>query len=247
MYKCSKYVNKNNECVNECDQDYNYIEDNECRKSCDKSNFAEPIESTYMFECKTKCSSDKYYYEEGNIFTVRKCLKDCGNDFVIQGTHICYTKCPSDYYSYTSYQNNTCVKKCPQDKKYIYLGQCFRECPSTQKYHLEGEFNCLSECPKGSRIDNNECRSECDGKFLDNNQCVDICTVPNVYYMEGSNLCVKNCEKGYYIEGKKCVKSCSENNSFINETSQSCVNRCESEKFGIKVLKNYHDSRFYRS
>ena len=239
VYKCSKYVNNKKECVNECSGDYNYIEGNECRKTCDEPNFAEKVEniSITMFECKTKCSPDKYYYEEGNIFTVRKCFNDCGNDFEIQDTHICTTKCPSDYYSYYStnitYKNNTCVKKCPDDKKFIYLSQCYSECPSNQKYHLEGEVDCRSECPKGSKIENNECRSQCsDGKFLENNQCVNNCTNPNDYYMEGSNECVENCEG--YLEGKKCVKSCSKN-TFIN--GRNCVNECESKTYYVNNTK----------
>ena len=244
VYKCKNYVNNKKECVEKCDGDYNYIEDNECRKSCDEGNFAEQVEnitSNPMFECKTKCSPDKYYYEEGNIFTVKKCFNNCSSDFIIQDTHICTAKCPSDYYSYyyvknstnSTYKNNTCVKKCPEDKKYIYLGQCYSECPFSQKYHLEGEVNCRFECPKGSKIENNECRSQCsDGKFLDNNQCVNNCTYPNNYYMEGSNECVKNCEeRGYFSEGKKCVKSCSEINAFLNGTN--CVSECESKKYYV--------------
>ena len=243
VYKCSKYVNYKKECVNVCDGDYNYIEDNECKKSCDETNFAEQVEDTTktMFECKTKCSPGKYYYEEGNIFTIKKCFKDCGDDFNIQDTNICSIKCPSDYYSYynvtTDKTYKFCVKKCPDDKKYIYLSQCYSECPSNQRYHLEGEVNCRSECPKGSKIENNECRSQCsDGLFLDNNQCVENCNAPNDYYMEGSNICVKSCEDGYYIEGKECVKFC-KNNSFINETIQSCVNKCESGNYNINITE----------
>ena len=244
VHKCPKYVNKNKECVKECLGDYNYIEDNECKKSCEEPNFAEKLGNTNMYECKTKCENDKYYYEEGNIFTVRKCFNGCGDDFNIQDTFICTTKCPSDYYSYyyvknanleiTTYQNNTCVKKCPEDKPFINLLQCLPECPSEKKYHIEGDYNCISQCPEGSKIENNECKSECsDNKFLDNNQCVNSCTYPNIYYIEGSNKCVSKCGNGYYIEENKCVKSCSENNSFINETIQSCVNECQSKTYYI--------------
>ena len=60
VYKCPKYINKNKECVDECVGDFNYIEDNECKKSCEEpSYFAE--KNGNMFECKTKCEYDKYY------------------------------------------------------------------------------------------------------------------------------------------------------------------------------------------
>ena len=100
VYKCSKYVNNKNECVNKCKGDYNYIEGQECRKSCEEPNFAKKIDEN-MFDCVTKCDKDEYYYEIANIFTIRKCFSSClPNDFIIQDTQICCTECPSDYYSY---------------------------------------------------------------------------------------------------------------------------------------------------
>lgn len=237
VYKCSKYVDNKKNCVFKCEGDYNYIEDNECRKSCDEPNFAEKIDNN-MFKCVTKCKEDKYYYEIGNIFTRRKCFDNClDNDFIIQDTQICCTECPSDYYSYYSsnktLKNNTCVKKCPDDKPFIYSSQCLSECPSNQKYHLEGEYLCRVDCPTGSKIENNICKSECsDNKFLDvNNQCVDDCKKPNEYYFEASNKCTNDCGIDYYYEGKKCVKYCSENNTFINNSN--CVDQCESGKYYI--------------
>ena len=246
VHKCSNYVKNKKECVDECVGEYNYIQDSECSSSCDEPYFAEKINGTNMFLCKSKCTDDKYYYEIANIFTIRKCFDGCGNDFNIQETKICTTNCPSDYYSYyyiknstnATYTNNTCVKKCPKDKPYINLLQCFSECPYGNKYHLEGDFNCISECPVGSKIENNECKSECtENKFLDNNQCVDNCTAPNIFYMDGSRKCVSSCENGYYSiesnEGKKCVKICDGDYPFKNKTIKSCVRRCESGKYYV--------------
>ena len=245
--KCTKYVNKNNECVDKCEGDYNYVEDNECRKSCDEHHFAQKDnENNNMFLCVTKCDPDKYYYEEGTIYTKRKCLDNCEKgDLVIQDTHICYVKCPSNYYSYyyinnldstdnieLTYHENTCVIKCPKDKPYINSGTCTSECPFTKKYHIEGEFNCIAQCPEGSKIDNNECKSYCsDNKFLDKNQCVDKCSAPNNFYIENSKKCINECGKDYYIEGDKCVKYCSGNYSYIYDTK--CVSKCESKKVYI--------------
>ena len=255
--KCSKYVDKNNKCVDECGGEYNYIEDNKCTKSCSEHLFAQEDDTIEnMFHCVTKCDTNKYYYEEGTIFTKRKCYEECP-DFVIQETHICYVKCPSNYYSYRydknedstvstelTYKRNTCVIKCPKDKPYIYSNECYSVCPNLKKYHIENEFECISICPDGSKIEDNVCKSQCsdpDKKFINNkNECIGSCPDQYKYYVEGIFKCLDKCDKNnYHIEGDKCVTTCSNEKPYLDITTNECVSECDGpNNFVVKAFNH---------
>ena len=254
--KCSpgKYSTKDNKCVDNCEYPNNYIENNECRSQCDSNHFAKEIinnrENTNIFECVEKCDQDQFYYETGSIFKKNKCLPECDEgDFVIQYKQICIGICPSAYYSYfydksdsAIYKQNTCVKKCPSDKPYVHQGRCVSGCSYyTNKYHNEGDFNCIYQCPSGSKIYDYTCMKQCPEQdapfYLENsNKCIGECPPKFPLYVEGINKCLSNCEQGYKKEGNKCVISCSNDNPYINDKNE-CVNKCESSNnHAIKIF-----------
>ena len=251
--ECTKFITKDNKCVNQCESPYNYIEGNECKKQCDSNHFSQEIDNTNIFNCLTKCDKDKYYYETGSYYLQKKCLTECANKnhFVIQDTQICISECPSPYKSYyndnkdisiTIYQPNLCVLKCPTDKPYSYNDNCLKECPSGNQYHIEDENICIRECPEGSKIDQNTCKSICpeDKKFLDiNDKCVSNCTYITSrykYYIEGIYKCLPNCGNNYK-EGERCVTSCSDENPYLIEEEKECSNKCKDNE--NKVVKNF--------
>ena len=249
--ECTKFITKDNKCVNQCESPYNYIEGNECKKQCDSNHFSQEIDNTNIFNCLTKCDKDKYYYETGSYYLQKKCLPKCENDkhFVIQDTQICISECPSPYKSYyidnkdtsiSNYQPNLCVLQCPPDKPYSYNDKCLEECPSGNQYHIEDENICIKECPEGSKIDQNTCKSICpeEKKYLDiNDKCVSDCPSRYQYYIEGIYKCLPNCGN-YYKEENKCVTSCSDEYPYLIVEEKNCSKTCKDNVKNF-VVKNF--------
>lgn len=256
--KCSKGKKslKNNTCVENCTNNENFVEGNECRTSCDSGHFKKYNNVTQETECVEKCDSNEVYYETGSIYSTYKCLPNCNDgDYLIEGTQICVTECSNKYYTYFNGSDKRCVEKCPSDKPYSEsdLRTCLTECPKTgKKYHIEGETNCRYNCPEGSKIDDNVCKSICPiGKYLDfkGENCIPECIGNYLYYIEGINQCLRECPKtGYFIEDKKCVTSCSKNNSFVkgDKCTDSCPYFVEEYSYNNCTEKCPEDHPFYR-
>ena len=243
----------NNECISACSSTINnhYIEDKYCKTKCENKNLYENKLEGGLIECVENCG-DKYYYhpDEQNVYLKYKCYDKClDNDYIIEGTNICVTNCGfKNYYEYLFdskdinpvYKNNTCVKVCPSDKPYLNDKTCLKKCLPKYKYHEEGQFNCLVECPPNTYKDQENkdeeeyvCKSYCpneNNKFLDNKrkECISHCPPEYPYYVKGIYQCLDKCDSKYHIENDTvCVEECSE--GFYLFENNTCLSTCLAE------------------
>ena len=181
-YSLGDYV-----CKEKCIENENIvINGRQCVSSCDK--YISPL-TTGEYECIPSCSNSDYpfFYP-----SEKKCLDKCNTgDKVVQDLNTCVSTCGENYFLYqTSGASDAfkpydmCVLRCPDNKPYIYNGECVEICPETTKKFFQSEFIhgeterhqiCLTDCPVNypyysvrvvtGAIDKNyyECKSTCGG------------------------------------------------------------------------------------
>ena len=217
------FINEDNSCNINCNQEFIIYESNECVGSCDNSlykigNFCYkncPSNSeSVLFSKECKCKF-KYYIEKIGEKDLYHCLSNEEN-------------CPSNYKFYN-----------------FETGECSinDNCPSELKLR-KFETNSNGEIQRCSR----SCLNEEYYQKIDNNEyCVDICN--NIIYIEpGTNkrMCLNDCsevnlykkndkcvnqdECNFYIPNK-CLDSCEEDgtNRFHNFDSKECISGCTDE------------------
>ena len=186
-------LNKNGECLKECNNEYPYSFNKICYNKCPNNSIA--IEDNKICECKYK-----YYEEKNKLFCMNE-NEECNG-------------------KYPYLINNKCVKSCNELKLYIFNNQCLSSCEGNKKksednkycicrynYYIKNLFNyCLNEnekCPEEYlNLYNNKCVNKCPEDYLSfNYKCIKNC--PENYY-EFNSTCVKTCPKNYYKTIKKC-------------------------------------------
>ena len=243
-----KYLINNLTCVENCIKPYNFLISGEiCNDKCDAGQFANFV-SGEEYECKSTFDSNLFYYEDEKIYH-----ENCGNDYNIENTNICVKNCTAKssntkkYYFYEyeapqgetaltpSFQRNTCVEKCPDDKPIRDVNNhCYTECKTLgYKYYIPTENICLKTCPENQNYKKNgyQCVKDCPpNKFLiEDDKCVDSCEESELgykYYYSSDNICIKECKKtSDFININECVTSCP---NYIN--GHTCVDYCPEEK-----------------
>ncbi|MBO6244567.1 MAG: hypothetical protein J6O41_08450, partial [Clostridia bacterium] len=206
-YSLGDYV-----CKEKCIENENIvINGRQCVSSC--NNYISPL-TTGEYECIPSCSNTDYpfFYPSD-----KKCLPHCKTgDKVVQDLNTCVSNCGENYFLYkTSGESDVfkpydmCVLRCPDNKPYIYNGECVEICPETTKKFFQSEFThgeterhqiCLTDCPvnypyytvrvvPGPPAKNYyECKSTCEGYYVPNEDsliqaklCVSTCTATDTY------------------------------------------------------------------
>ncbi|EAS00755.2 zinc finger lsd1 subclass family protein (macronuclear) [Tetrahymena thermophila SB210] len=175
-----KYI-LDSQCVNSCPQNYFVSTANICEKcdegcsKCDKSSSnCQECKSGYLM-LKNQCFSEPPagYYLDGNQF--KECFQGCAK--CINSSKDSCLSCMQNYFTY---QDNTCVDKCPegffpnQNKQcQMCSGYCktctsFYECTTCNYGLFELNGKCVSECPSQIQYFQDEidlkcikCNSEC--------------------------------------------------------------------------------------
>ena len=199
----------------------------------------------------------KYYYPSDKIL-----LDRChDNDYAKYDTHECVSNCEfsEDYFYYEppnslpseptlTYNQNTCVKECPDDKKYINIDtkHCIKFCPSEKKFFVENAEikQCLNDCPETSPYYTEEtndgktlykCKGSCETSYLineDPNVIAKKCFTTNtcdetVYYSDENDerICYEHCPQDKFIyiniNEKKCMNQCPEG-YYHEKNSKEC-------------------------
>ena len=181
-------------------------DDNTVREYCVNNCKDNNVDSDYNLE---------YIYNG-----VRKCLKQCINEYYIKeyssGKSACVPREECDYYSN---DNHKCYSTCP-----------------TNKYHNYGSFECIAGCTEGEYkyANNYICYRKIECNFIDTSTspyytCIlsdscDISSQVNTFHDIDSKLCINKCGLDneiniYYADdGDTCYSSCSEiPNNYIYE------------------------------
>jgi len=185
---------------------------------CTKSCGSKYIEGE---SCTSTCSNG--YYISTNNDNIKICVSSSG----------CYVK------SYeVGYSNKYCYKSCIESGWPYYKGTtCYQSCPSDTPYHVEGQFECLSNCPTNYYLNGNTCY--CKGLYA---------------YTTSGNYRDKKCyadeaackTAGYsYRKGNECLKQCAPNFELeLDNTGSSFIlKRCYNNKEECKSNGYY----FYNS
>ena len=245
-----KYSEKDYICRDKCLAPYNYVDDKKCLDKCPDKKFAQ-INTEKEYLCKDKCDDQFYYYEKDRI-----CLPKC-EDYIIQNTNECILNCSlKNYFFYDffntdeevingvhSYQHNTCVKKCPEDKPFLRENNhCYKDCNSeTYPFYIEEDKICLRICPPEMKIFEKKCVIDCPkDTFLDTitNKCINSCLNTKnryLYYAPPNNECLEKCEPPLYINGYECVNKCPDEGNIYLDLNDKCKDKCpEGRNFVIK-------------
>ena len=246
-----KYSEKDYICRENCLAPYNYVDGKICREKCPNKKFAQFKSETNEYICQDKCDEHFYYYEKDRI-----CIPNC-EDYIIQNTNECILNCSAiNYFFYDffntdeevingvhSYQHNTCVNKCPEDKPFLRENNhCFKDCNSeTYHYYKEEDKKCLKDCRPEMKIYENKCVIDCPSNtFLDTkiNECINSCeNSKNRYYFYAppNNECIEKCDVSLYINDYECVNKCPDDGNKYLDLNNRCVNKCpEYRNFVIK-------------
>ena len=244
-----KYSTSDYNCTSKCLPPYNYVWNNECLLICPENTLGSEGEEN-EFICNETCTDESkpYFYKSD-----RKCISFCNEgDYIIENTTECVSLCNSigtiKYYYYeptqnsdsNTFQNNTCVVKCPSDKPYLRQdNHCDKKCDiNSYNYYNEEDKICNKSCPKDYKIiDNNdgtfECVKNCNSSYFEdaNHYCISNCTKSLFvykYYIPHERKCLPKCnETMYYTEDYKCLSSCSEEKYSNNKI---CIDICPNYK-----------------
>ena len=224
-----RYSKKDYKCKNKCIGDDIYllenINENECLSDCRPSEYKKiytvDIAEEKAFAGEIRCVStygDKYYYISDRI------LRDeCnGDDYVVEDTHECVTNCDTIstsnekyyYYEYevpssgesTLYSKYTCVKVCPNDKKYVLENNhCSDNCNLNYRYYLETDYKCILNCPEDYYKEGQKCVERCENyPYVNGDECVLYCDGEKKFFDDNAHIkeCLNDCpaESPYFYE-----------------------------------------------
>ena len=238
-------------CRENCLAPYNYVDGKECHEKCPYKKYVQFNSQTNEYICQDNCDEHFYYYEKDRI-----CIPNC-EDYIIQNTNECILNCSAiNYYFYDffntdeevingvhSYEHNTCVNKCPEDKPFLRENNhCYKDCNSeTYHYYKEEDKKCLKKCPPEMKIYENKCVIDCPtSTFLDTktNECINSCEISKnryYYYTPPDNECIEKCDVSLYMNGYECVNKCPDEGNKYLDLNNRCVNKCpEYRNFVIK-------------
>ena len=224
-----------NMCVETCEGNKPYVEENFCKERCPDSKKYFDKDLNNNIECLTDCPDVKPYYSIYDKESLRKlygCQSSCNNNYfkVINYTDtnlkaiLCIPNCPDttstykdDYkeYKYRIRQtnNNTCYAICPYEKPYHINdnngADCLSSCSETEDkiYQEINDIICKKE-------------TECNNQYIDfeDKLCLsqdqEQCPSYRKYTTEISNgkyICSDTCEYSDYTLStpyNTCVKDC---------------------------------------
>ena len=133
-------------------------------------------------------------------------------------------KCINFYYKeikngFTYYNCLSSTDNCPTENyKYHIEGsfECIPECPIGNNYHIKESFECIPECPTGNYY-----------HIKESFECIPECPTGNNYHIKGTNECIPECPTGnnYHIEGNnECISQCPSNYKYYVE--ENGINIC---------------------
>ena len=222
-------------CKNQCHGSQpNFEEDLICKEGCnsytaniinDKDNSCVNqcnINSTYKFlqkksddtlHCQEQCDETEYRYFN------YKCSESCDsiNNFIVENTKECLSKCPKD----TPYYRKKIISSEGDLEKFEYEcsnTECRSEGSNKEYYYYLNDKMCIDECNDYIKENTNICTKTCDD-FNDQK-----------YFYESTTekLCISNCtlkDKPYTLMNNTCVESCN-NGEFYNEYDKICRIKC---------------------
>ena len=213
-------LQKNGECLKECNNELPYSFNNICYNKCPNNSIA--IDDSKICECEYK------FYEENNkLFCLNK------ND-----------EC-NEKYPYLIFNKSKCVKSCNELNPYIFNNQCLSTCDGNKINSIDNKY-CI--CKFNYYIKNlfNYCLNEnekCPEEFLNlyNNKCVNNCPED---YLSFNYKCIKNCPENYYEFNLTCVQTCPKNYyKTIKRKCESvdCLERDINENILLIHENNYED------
>ncbi|CAL6041205.1 Conserved_hypothetical protein [Hexamita inflata] len=215
--------------VDQCGGDYNFIQNQQCLKTCvnsfyqiiNKQNYCrtglEPECQILSDQNNNICVDTCQYYLNNKV-----CVQQCPQYIDLDQIH-CTTQCP--YLNIT-----TCVSSCwytlENENDINSQKICTKvdnQCPETAPLHTINSQHCIKQCPIGYYIDENDntlCINQCNGNrpgftliqinSVSHYKCVSQCTVfldQNLQY-QSLSLCIQNCPFIYSDANDYCLLSC---------------------------------------
>ena len=255
--------------------DYLFSECNEYLIYCineEKQDILKKLLNQFTYNCSYFCSKESKKLINGTNI----CIENCGNDAKYEYKNICYKSCPdgsnilSDH-SYLcndlncehfyNYNQNECLQSIPEgyflnSTQYKTIDKCHEDCKTCHKKQTINNTNCAS-CPNNKFLDLGNCISLCINGYINNSN---ICNCPNNACLECSlesikyNLCIScNIENNFYPKYNdnsninnfiKCYKEL-EGHFLYNNTFYQCYPSCNKcNGFGNETNNNCIDCKF---
>ena len=226
-------------CIEKCPEGF-YIEENECKTSCDNyyvKNYLDEEKTKYNFQCTQVCDNytlatkeciEKCPLGENFIGKNKRCKSACENDGADKDDGKYYEKRDTGIQEGIEYVIYACVKNITN--------------MSVGNYLVDGTTQIVDECP-------------IDHPYLSmgERRCYDLCSKSIYYpftaeYDNGTKVCATECKgsKKYYGEDKICKTQC-DNYTFniINDEDNSCVSECNLNS--PYKFKTYKEGRYHCS
>nr|XP_022291069.1 proprotein convertase subtilisin/kexin type 5-like [Crassostrea virginica] len=242
----SKYVH-NDTCIDTCPVEYDFkvSERNHynCVEECPSITLL--LNETY---CVSSCPTEALYKVNGT------CVAICPQEFRYKYTnfttvainwqtkdiyhHYCLNACPLP----TFYDQDACVKECPEERNFLFNRSCDVDCPSSDNFrYLAGHYyKCYDECPSSSYIYNSSlCVGECPGdrNYESNGTCYQTCPKFSEFVNRvGSYFKCQNECYPLLTFNKTCLKHCPTEAKF--QDKGNCVTQCNDDK-RLYTFRNY--------
>ena len=196
---------KNNNCL-ECKALFSFkqdfLNDTNCYESCSGYYY---YDNQNKYHCTSQCQNEYNNYIEEK----RRCIDDCSKDSIYKYKYgnKCYMKCPPktknnnyicEYFNcnfYYNFEQTDCINEIPEG---FFLNDSYQK--TIDKCH-----SICRGCDKKETIDNTNCISCFQDKYLYYGNCIDSC--PNGYYNNETDNTIKICK----CSNSKCLSCPLEN------------------------------------
>ncbi|CAL6092147.1 Conserved_hypothetical protein [Hexamita inflata] len=237
------------QCVDQCNYPYLYLEDFECKLSCQFyiqgiQNVIDPatlqiyginicLDTCALYksitssakQCITVCNNYLLKIQQNQYECVQSCAQT--NNIYLDGQY-CVSTCKNAYNDIQLTCDNSCWYYIYNQRKICTTTS--QQCPNNMPFKFisdNNEIQCLSSCSTNyvDSQDNNLCLASCSGSFY----------MPSIIHNNQVKICYHLCPDNTYIDQTSqtnalfmCVSQCPRN-SFIQE--YTCVHSCTSQTY----------------